>query len=48
MDKKDKKFSLYGNNFFGGENKPIKGVISQKFTVAPFSVLNTREGMWQS
>lgn len=44
-----KKFSLYGSNFFGDENKlPSKGAISDRFTISPFSVLSTRDGVWQS
>ena len=44
-----KKFSLYGTDFFGNEKAlPSKGAISDRFTIAPFSVLTTRDGVWQS
>jgi len=44
-----KKFSLYGKNFFGDDiNLPSKGKISDRFTISPFSILNAREGVWQS
>ncbi len=43
------KFSLYGKNFFGDDiNLPSKGVITDRFTIPPFSILNAREGIWQS
>jgi hypothetical protein len=41
-------FSPFGTDLFG---EPIKqetpGVVAQKFTLPPFSILNTREGAWQ-
>ncbi len=44
-----KKFSLYGKNFFGDDiNLPSKGLITDRFTIPPFSILNAREGVWQS
>jgi len=43
-----KDFSLYGKGFFGDIKAPSKGLISDRFTLPPFSVLNTREGVWQS
>lgn len=44
-----KKFHLYGTDFFGNAVKPpSKGAISDHFTLPPFSVLNAREGNWQS
>lgn len=42
------KFELYGKNILGKEIEPnYKGIISKKFIVSPFTVLNTREGFWQ-
>lgn len=32
----------------GGEKKTGKGSLSEKFGIAPFSVLNAREGWWQN
>jgi len=43
-----KDFSLYGKGFFGDIKAPSKGIISDHFTLPPFSVLNAREGIWQS
>lgn len=44
-----KKFSLYGRGFSGNPIKPpSKGLVSDRFTIPPFSVLNAREGVWQS
>ena len=43
-----KDFSLYGKGFFGDIKAPSKGLISDRFTLPPFSVLNAREGVWQS
>lgn len=44
-----KSFSLYGKDLFGNSIKPpSKGVIADNFTLSPFSVLNAREGIWQS
>ena len=39
---------LYGENLFGEPiEPPSRGAISDRFVVAPFTVLNTREGFWQ-
>lgn len=44
-----KKFSLYGRGFSGNPIKsPSKGLVSDYFILPPFSVLNAREGVWQS
>lgn len=41
--------ALYGLNLFGDSAEPVPlGPLSQKFTFPPFSVLNAREGEWQS
>ncbi len=41
-------FSPFGNDLFGDPIEPVgRGKIAQGFTMAPFSVLNTREGEWQ-
>lgn len=45
---KKKGLNLYGTDLFGEAITPAKGIISQKFTLPPFSVLNAREGNWQS
>lgn len=44
----NKKFSLYKKDFFGDEIQPSKGLISERFIIPPFSILNAREGIWQS
>ena len=42
------KEGIYGVDLFGESIKPdYKNVISQRFIIPPFSVLNTREGFWQ-
>ena len=42
-----KQASLYGENLFGEEIVPAsRGVISDRFILAPFTILNTREGFW--
>lgn len=41
--------NLYGNDLFGDPvQPPSRGKVADKFTVPPFSVLNTREGFWQN
>jgi DNA modification methylase len=41
-------FSLYGKNLFGEKVVPKgNGIIQDKFTFAPFSVLSARDGIWQ-
>ena len=46
---KSKEFNLYGTDFFGKPIKPpSKGTMSDHFILPPFSVLNAREGVWQS
>ena len=41
-------FSLYGYNLFGEPVNPEpRGAVAGKFTLPPFSVLNTTEGFWQ-
>jgi hypothetical protein len=40
--------ALYGEDLFGDAIQPqSRGAISDRFTVPPFTVLNTREGFWQ-
>lgn len=39
---------LYGKDLFGQPVQPeSRGAVADRFTVAPFSVLNAREGFWQ-
>lgn len=46
---KSKGFNLYGTDFFGKAIRPpSKGTMSDHFILPPFSVLNAREGVWQS
>ena len=41
-------FALYGTDLFGEAVKPpSRGKVSDDFIVAPFTVLNAREGFWQ-
>jgi DNA modification methylase len=41
-------FSVYGDDLFGNPIEvPSRGKISDKFLVAPFSVLSARDGWWQ-
>src|SRR5690349_9356703 len=42
------KFSPFGNDLFGDKiQQTTNSVLKEKFLFAPFSVLNTREGLWQ-
>jgi len=41
-------FNLFGSDLFGNPvSAKADGVLSKRFIVPPFSVLNTREGIWQ-
>ena len=40
--------SLYGTDLFGEVIKPrASGVVAQRFTMPPFSLLDSRQGEWQ-
>ena len=46
---KKQDFHLFGTDLFGDEIKPdAKGALHEKFEFPPFSVLNAREGAWQT
>lgn len=41
--------NLYGVDLFGKPRAPaLRGVLSKKFLIPPFSVMNAREGFWQT
>lgn len=45
----DEQFSLFGRNLFGEPIVPaVNGKLSQTFLVPPFSVLDARQGYWQT
>ena len=44
----DKPLALFGTDLFGDEIKPKQsGVVAERFTFPPFSVLDARQGEWQ-